>query len=400
MSFFPAVGTVYPSLLHFKLDILKRGLKHSLNLVVTTGRPGVDQDIHCQLKAANSDDNSKTKYCDFRIIARSRNDIVKVARVDEVHTCDVEVRKANEEQARWLLEKKIGKLSKQVKEDPSTRPDSRRKQYKETVSEDEETEDEDEEKEQESDFADGNESDSEVDTKLLFPPAKDLSSRIIEIKNAGPVSLPSTDQAFDTAREMLALLHAYAQTRNFSIYRHSERHSVSKLTMVCTRRAARYKHTAGGQCDFEIRARKGDQDGKWRVLARVGNHNHSIAASSTVSHALAPPVHASTSPPAIPSSRKQTSNDLPIPLEVSPLSTSDHSPELVSFLRSFDPSPSTLLETITSLSRIGITTTETLVLILSTSESTFDKVKQEVGNGEVVEILETMRDELQAVLDC
>ncbi|GAA5996284.1 hypothetical protein JCM5350_005967 [Sporobolomyces pararoseus] len=363
MSIFPKVGTVYPSLSAFKLDTFERGLHHSINLTTKTASPNVHQHTYCALKIGPN-----KKYCNFRAIANNVHGIIKVVDVSEEHTCSATAREANQEQARKIMISKVEKLKKQIQEAERGEVVNRQVKRKRLersradsspeyeVAEEEDTASEDED---DGDF-DQSESEAELGSstarrkrqrasnaskllaKTLFPPIKDLQVEIARLKMSGHVSLPSQDEPFNTARDLLITLHAFAQQSGFSIFRHSPLTETSKLVMVCTRRASRYLQEEHG-CSPQV--------------------------STSVY----------TSHPQLRAPKR--------PVVYYPSSIKPYPSDLISFVRSFDSVPSTLDQTLSALSSIGVGSLERLTLISMIPEQRFERVAKSI-DGELRKKLE------------
>ncbi|GAA5987688.1 hypothetical protein JCM5350_008068 [Sporobolomyces pararoseus] len=405
----PSVGTVYPSLAEFKLDIFERGF------------------------------GPQAKFCNFRIVARESRGVVRVTTSDENHTCGSEVRQADEEAARTIMQGKVNALKAEI--GGTTHQGSSRHAVvsKKRNRKNEEAEEEEYEEESTSDdeyVSKAGDDDSENEERevvaakiarkgksvkrqrssaqLKFPAANLLSQEIKALKRKGLIFLPSRNQPFDTARELLIVLYSYAQQNGFSIYRWSGPEATSNLLMVCSRRHSRYRDAPGGTCKVELTAEEDAQTGNWRLTSMTGAHNHENIVDQTQNRSLSALQQPSTSKSLVDSSSRVLSQvQLPSfsSSQISPpfqsisrltdhqsLSTTyppqqlipiRHPSDLVSFLRSFSSSPSILDHTLSTLSLAGIDSLELLISILSMSEGALQNFTSFIEA--------TVGDELQAM---
>ncbi|GAA5989146.1 hypothetical protein JCM5350_005100 [Sporobolomyces pararoseus] len=306
MSVFPAVGTVYPSLLAFKLDSFERGLRNSLCLITQRSKLDCYQEICCSIKVG-----LQRAPCAFRVVAKKIEGVVRVTQVGEDHSCLQDQRERNEEEARQIMSVRVEKVKKQLAmEEVESVSIEHGTSYDELVSEtdgeaaeEEDEDDEDredciqewleeqeEEEEEEVEFrrkgksnarkranAASGQSDIRKRARSMFPTKADLQVEIKTLSQKGPVSLPTSDQRFDSARDLLLQLHTFAVQNHFSIYRWSSHLLTSRLKMTFTRRTNRFKDAPGGVCRYEIHAEEIGQSGKWRLVQTVGSHNHTLA---------------------------------------------------------------------------------------------------------------------------
>lgn len=171
-----------------------------------------------------------------------------------------------------------------------------------------------------------------------------------------------------------------------------------------------------GRCNYEITVEKDNREGKWRFKEITGNHNHRLIlpwnpTPSSLIRQEAPLPVASTSSRVIDSKKRSISKvstgvagvsaaleALPPPpkfqkrfmgpslLEPEPRARSlvDQSQfsyypsDLVSFLKSFDSQPSTLLDTLSGFQQLGISSLEVLTTLLSTRQTIFQKFLESV----------------------
>ncbi|GAA5903982.1 uncharacterized protein JCM6883_002046 [Sporobolomyces salmoneus] len=432
---FPAIGTVYPSVLAFKLDSHERALRHSLNVTTATSVPGIRQETVCGIRPGPA--KTRYNYCSCRVVAKKIDGTVRVTEVNQEHTCTEKARKENKENASLVMAVKIDKLKAQLAEEEQgfVRPDEGRKEEEEegedvfgssAHSESESSEEEDSEEyvepEEQSehserddrDEADGSEGSEEredervdeeetrqrdttlvldlkVRARVLFPTARDLRLEAARLNVRGPTSLPSSNQRFDTARDLLVVLYAYAQERGFALYRYSPYTQLDHLTMICNQYYCRNPSAGEARCLFKIHCKTSSRDGKWRFLKTEGSHNHRTTAvlsadshsrqdAASSSSALRPSSQSST-----PSSLPPRSNATVKPRPSSTLSRSSSTlsrssstlsrfpSDLVSFLRSFESSPSALNDTLTALDEAGVTRLDDLVLLLSMSQESLER---------------------------
>ncbi|GAA5906201.1 hypothetical protein JCM8208_000661 [Rhodotorula glutinis] len=138
--------------------------------------------------------------------------------------------------------------------------------------------------------AEGSESEDDpgvdIETRSArFPAAADVQPLINKLIENGTVDFPEyTDpkktDTFASASSLLALLYAYAQQRNFSLYRQSDAYSTTRFRLACWRSHARYTSQPGGRCRTFIIASLKDDDGRWSLDEAVLEHNHELSPES------------------------------------------------------------------------------------------------------------------------
>lgn len=200
--------------------------------------------------------------------------------------------------------------------------------------------------------------------------------------------------------------------------------------MDCYRSGSRFKDAPnGGRCKFQLHGSK-TEDGKWRFDKVVGSHNHPVLeltegdnhqregeerakerdsftenegkldSTKFQPFALPAPPLSFASSSTFPSLTSTSIMAPPPPRPVTATSTSTASslsypPNLVSFLRAFDSSPSNLAHTLITLRSSGINDLDTLISILAMEEENLARFVEMLSDGMVGKRIMGMAEDLR-----
>ncbi|GAA5857322.1 hypothetical protein JCM5353_002399 [Sporobolomyces roseus] len=412
-------------------------------MIVRNSRAGYHAYIGCNLRDARQD------RCTHEAVARCKEGVVIVSNIELQHTCSKRERERKSESAKIKSRERIAILESELQVgNKSEGGDTGSERKKRTTGQGQGSGEvrgcEKESLDEGSIVEDESSSDSssipkkrvryapKSPTSEAFskdcPSARDVKMEIDELKSKGPVHLPSPGTPFDTLRELLIVLFAHSEQRNYSLTRREpgKRETIRKtLFMHCSRRNGRFKDASdAGLCTFEIYGSKLD-DGKWRFDKVIGFHNHPVLVPSVDDDEMAPVdgqgISQAKSDPsddklfALPTPRGRFaststlpslapgSNMAPPPLPrkaPSFTSTLQSSPQdLISFLRAFDFPEPDLAHTLSILRLSGIDSLDTLISVLAMEEENLTKflgmLSDETVGKKIVEMAEDLRKIMQ-----
>ncbi|GAA5953895.1 hypothetical protein JCM3765_000682 [Sporobolomyces pararoseus] len=436
MSAFPAIGTVYPSVAAFKLDILQRGDLYGVNLISKSQRTTNKAQFQCGVLI------NGRRTCSCTVGATETNGIWRVNNSNSAHTCDEQARISKLENVKVSRQQKLEMAKREVEmeqrwneigaadieEDISGRRLAKRAK-KSTYSQEggtatkrkrersqSETDSTGEEDSEESDDDRASESRHvqrsfrRLARNTKVPEPEKVQAKIYELSETyTKLELPPYPQGFAQLQDLFAHWILFAHQQGFELRLRRSIADSKNVRLVC---GWETKTPVRRQCLFSVQAQQAS-DGCWYSVPTSSlGHIHPLS-PKIVPHALPPPLSASGSSPF--NSLASTSNS-PTPQSLSSralMAPSIHSPcplyktfpssgqaypqDLINFLRSFDSSPSTLSQTLEALHRAGADSLEALVSVLLMEERFFSRFISSVrgGGGEkLAEIRSELKNEV------
>ncbi|GAA5824497.1 hypothetical protein JCM5353_000331 [Sporobolomyces roseus] len=268
------------------------------------------------------------------------------------------------------------------------------------------------------------------DLKRDFPSAHNVQEQVAKLR-LSTVQLPLSERIFDTARELLIILYAYSQQRNYTVRRcdPNTKTAASSRTLIMECSQSRHKDASGKGCSFQVRAYK-TADEKWSSTTVLGFHNHDVLQIDTNQGQGNPDVKVedtfnaagpsqTTLGPHNPFSLPEWSSSFPpqplpiVSLPPLPLlspsnilqSSSSSTPisrtypsDLVAFLRSFFPSYEPFSHLLGTLQRSGVDSLDTLIELMATESSSLEKYVQMLQEEEVGKMVVKMAQELGTII--
>ncbi|GAA5953965.1 hypothetical protein JCM3765_000710 [Sporobolomyces pararoseus] len=260
----------------------------------------------------------------------------------------------------------------------------------------------------------------------IFPNARSVQKEIDCLIAAGSVDCPDLLETFDSARQLLVRVYAYAQQHQFRLNRESKHDELNRLEVRCTRYRPRSKKARNpSRCPCKILAYR-DEAERWRIKTIVKEHNHPTLDNSLPEKRIevdrlvsvprkrpgqnppSPPPPSSPSPSARITPTSLDCNFLTPALPPRPLSIASRrqllsnstkstfdSTSFSSLVQSFSPSPTQTSTFLATLSALGISDVETLSSILKLETTNFQRFLSGIGEKRTRDLIEEMARELK-----
>ncbi|GAA5980822.1 hypothetical protein JCM5350_003719 [Sporobolomyces pararoseus] len=301
MSFLPPLGTVYPTLDHFRLDVYTRAVCSHFK-PQTDNRKRCESRIYCKVfksGQARVYDRESTHTCQhienfkdptkqkMKMLGKKQEIeevIIRVGArfqaVSEGQGCSSSLMRLGERYETEEIGKVFPREGRNSDEVTSTRT---------TTSSIEPTK--------------SGGSKFEV-SEGFFRRAVSLQRRIDELKTS-LVHLPVADEPFSTHEELLARLYAFSQQRGVLLERCTVTATSSVKELLCSHNYREYEQVAGGRCPV-IYTIKQNSKGNWSLSYPLKSHSHPICPPSLARTSFSGPFNqheSSTSLPPPPSDR-------------------------------------------------------------------------------------------------
>ncbi|BGP68603.1 hypothetical protein NBRC10513v2_001938 [Rhodotorula toruloides] len=310
----PAPGTKFASATHLRLAVHEACLERGYEMRVNRG--GITRgELRGRLasQAARSQPNAGNP-CSFRVLWISDPEGVNVTQSNERHSCRAALRKQREAIAREWSRTKIDELRSKLPQNalrPTNGPSDAAIDSEEATDSDEDEEDESSRRrssrlrtqgkrykpgqslvdsldshENNSDqaYSDGEEYEAEQsadasgtrEKAFEWPHVSEVREEAVRMAQAARIPTPNVGDTFDTPRDLLVHIHAFAQQSGFAMHRRRGDENGSWVVIGCSKGNNRGKRSPEGGCPCLVEAHRSD-DGSYTLSKVVLPHNHAVS---------------------------------------------------------------------------------------------------------------------------